>query len=73
MSDSNAIEEPRPVTKVLRTVTPGSRPRRDVEMDSIGWMLFLGMVILLVPLLPFFLIVWAIGKTLDFLQAQRGA
>lgn len=73
MSDSTAPEAPRPVTKVLRTVTPGSKGRPDAEMDSLGWMLFLGLGILLVPMLPVLIVGWAIVKTIDFLAAQRGS
>lgn len=70
MSESTEIEEPRPAKKVLRTVTPPYRGRPDAEMDSIGWALFLGLVILLVPLLPFILIVWAIAKLTEFTRRQ---
>jgi len=38
-----------------------------MEMDIIGWSLFLGLVVLLVPLLPFIVIVWLISKL-----AERG-
>ncbi|MFB6139239.1 MAG: hypothetical protein ABEJ26_02245 [Halosimplex sp.] len=72
MSDATENEEPHPVKKVIRTVSPSTGYRPDAEMDSIGWMLFLGLVILIVPLLPFLVIIWLFGKALDFLQAQRG-
>ncbi|ELZ29471.1 hypothetical protein C475_02443 [Halosimplex carlsbadense 2-9-1] len=72
MSESAEIEEPSAPRKVLRTVTPGSKTRPDMEMDSIGWALFLGLVVLLVPLLPFIAIVWGLSKALDFLARQRG-
>lgn len=42
-------------------------------MNSIGWAIFLGMLILIVPLLPFLAVLWAVGKLLDVLAAQRGA
>jgi hypothetical protein len=45
------------VKKVLRTVTPPYRSRPDTEMNTIGWLLFLGLLSVLVPLLPFILIV----------------
>lgn len=72
MSEPAEREEPSAPRKVLRTVTPGSRPRPDMEMDSIGWALFLGLVVLLVPLLPFVAIVWDLSKLLEFLSRQRG-
>lgn len=42
---------------VLRTVTPPYRGRPDSEMSTIGFSIFLGLLVLLVPLLPFILIV----------------
>lgn len=55
------------LTGTLKTVTPEYFGRPDMEMDVIGWSLFLGLVVLLVPLLPFILIVWLISKL-----AERG-
>ncbi|WP_254542882.1 DUF7535 family protein [Halomarina pelagica] len=49
----------------MRTVTPEYFGRPDAEMSAIGWALFLGMVILLVPLLPFIAIVWAVSKLFE--------
>lgn len=49
------------VREAIRTVTPEYFGRPDREMDAIGWSIFLGMVILLVPLLPFIIIVWVIA------------
>jgi len=72
MSQTTELEEPSAPRKVLRTVTPGSKPRPDMEMDAIGWGVFLGMVILLVPLLPFLVVLWAFTKALDYLASQRG-
>ncbi|MBV0902066.1 DUF7535 family protein [Haloarcula salina] len=53
--------------KPLRTVTPGSRPHRDEGMDVFGWGMFLGLLVLLFPLLPFLAIVWLISKITDAL------
>jgi hypothetical protein len=72
MSDSTETREPSAPRKVLRTVTPGSKPRPDAEMDSIGWAVFLGLVILLIPMLPFLAVVWVLSKAIDFLVRQRG-
>jgi hypothetical protein len=63
--DASAPEE------VLRTVTPPYWGRRDREMNVIGWGYFLGLLIVLVPLLPFMLIVWLTGKVLDALESRR--
>ncbi|WP_459193673.1 DUF7535 family protein [Halosimplex sp. J119] len=72
MSDASESDDPGAAKKLLRTVTPGTGPRPDAEMDSIGWALFLGLVILLVPLLPFLIVGWLFTKVLDFLAGQRG-
>jgi len=51
----------------VRSVTPLTGPRPNVEMDSIGWGIALGLAVLLVPLLPFILIVWGIAKLTELL------
>ncbi|MDT3434203.1 hypothetical protein [Haloarcula sp. 1CSR25-25] len=53
--------------KPLRTVTPGSRSRPNEGMDIIGWGMLAGLLVLLVPLLPFIIIVWLISKVTDAL------
>jgi len=53
--------------KPLRTVTPSSRTRPNQGMDSIGWGILLGLLVLLVPLLPFICIVWLISKVTEAL------
>lgn len=63
-AESESTEEST-VVEVLRTVTPGYRSHEDTDMNVIGWGIFLGLVVLLVPLLPFILIVWAISKVLE--------
>ncbi|WP_458207462.1 DUF7535 family protein [Haladaptatus sp. NG-SE-30] len=50
------------LTGALRTVTPPYRGRPDSEMNAIGIALLLGMVVILLPLLPFLVIVWLISK-----------
>ena len=62
---SQKSDDPGTLTKVYRTVTPGYRGRDDTEMNTIGWALFLGVVILLVPLLPFLVVLWVVSKVLD--------
>jgi hypothetical protein len=59
-----------PVTKILRTVTPPYHGHPDSEMNTIGIAVFLGMLVLLVPLLPFLIIVWAISKLTDELAGR---
>jgi len=66
MSQSQS-DDPSALREAIRTVTPASGGRPNMEMDIIGWSLFLGLVVLLVPLLPFIVIVWLISKL-----AERG-
>ena len=53
---------PEPVKEVVRTVTPSYRGRPDAEMTAIGIAYFLGLVILLIPFLPFIAVVWLLSK-----------
>ena len=50
--------------RTYRTVTPPYRGREDREMSAIGWALFLGMVVILLPLLPVLVLVWLVTKLL---------
>ena len=66
MSDAeSAADESTTAKAVYRTLGEPFRARADAEMDAIGWTIFLGMLILLVPLLPFIVLVWLITKLLD--------
>jgi hypothetical protein len=60
--DTGESAVPEPAKKVVRSVTPPFRGRPDAEMTTIGIAYFLGLVILLIPFLPFIAIVWAISK-----------
>ncbi len=64
---SQESDDPGVLTKAYRTVSPRFEGRPDAEMNTVGWAILLGMVVLLIPLLPFILIVWAVGKVLDAL------
>jgi len=64
MSES---EEPGALTRAYRTVTPRMRGRPDPEMDAIGLTILAGLLVLLIPLLPFVVIVWLLTKLLDAL------
>jgi len=68
--ESTAIAESGPVRKTVRTVTPPYGGRPDAEMDSIGWMLFLGLVILMIPFLPILIVGWLVVKTIEFVARQ---
>lgn len=47
---------------VIRTVTAPYRSRPDSEMSIMGMLLGLGLVIVMIPLLPFILVVWVLSK-----------
>ncbi|UPV75767.1 hypothetical protein M0R89_06825 [Halorussus limi] len=61
---------PAPVRKVVRTVTPSYRGRPDTEMTTIGIAYGLGLVVLLIPLLPFIVVVWVVSKITGFLARK---
>ncbi|KYH27122.1 hypothetical protein HAPAU_10120 [Halalkalicoccus paucihalophilus] len=58
------------VKKTLRTVTPYYRGRSDGEMNLIGVTYFLVLLVVLVPLLPFVLIVWVLSKVFEALHQR---
>jgi hypothetical protein len=62
--------EPGGLRSVVDTVTPPYVSRPDTEMNALGWSLFVGILILLVPFLPLILAVWAISKLLDALSGE---
>ena len=47
---------------VIRTVTAPYRSRADSEMSIIGMLLGLGLVIVMIPLIPFILVYWLLSK-----------
>lgn len=53
---SSAQSDPGVLESAYRTVTPGYRSHGDTEMDLLGWVLFLGILTLLFPLIPLFLL-----------------
>lgn len=61
------------VKKVVRTVTPPFRGRPDQEMNVIGVTYFLLLLILLVPLLPFVLIIWLLTKLFGAVKRRRSS
>lgn len=63
--DSALLPEP------LRTVTPSPRGRRDTGMDLIGWGIFLGILILFLPLLPVIAVLWLFSKLLERIGERR--
>lgn len=55
-----------------RTVTPSYRSHEDGSMNAVGWAVFLGIVILALPLLPFAIAVWLISRGIDAVASLRG-
>ena len=61
-------DDPGAVEKVLRTVVPGSKGHRDTSMDTIGWVILLGVVVVLLPLIPIVLVGWLGLKIVGFVR-----
>jgi hypothetical protein len=74
MSDSSEpqSELPGPARAVYRTVTPPYRPRGESSMDAVGWGILLGIVVLVLPLLPFLVAVWLLTKLIDAVVRRAG-
>ncbi|RRJ28330.1 DUF7535 family protein [Halocatena pleomorpha] len=53
------------------TVTPEYFGRPDREMDVIGWVIFLGLVVLLIPLSPFLILIWVVGRLTNRATSRR--
>lgn len=47
---------------VIDTVTPSYLGRPDAEMDVIGWAIFFGLLVLVIPLLPFIVVLWVVDR-----------
>lgn len=61
---------PEPVERVVRSVSPQRIPKPNAEMSTVGWLVFVGLLFLLVPLLPVIVAVWGISKVTGFLAGQ---
>jgi len=46
----------------IRTVTEPYHSRADEEMNIIGMLYGLGLIVVLIPLIPFIVLIWLIGK-----------
>ncbi|WP_251341265.1 DUF7535 family protein [Haloplanus halophilus] len=60
-----------PARTAYRTLGKPFRSRPDAEMDVIGWSVFLGVLILLLPLLPLLILVWLLTRGLDAVTPTR--
>jgi hypothetical protein len=47
---------------LLRTVTPASDESDNSQMNAIGWLVFAGMLIIMLPVLPILALIWLYGK-----------
>lgn len=72
-SDIQPADDPGVLTKAYRSVSPRYTSHSNAEMDSIGWAIFLGMLVLLLPLLPLLVIVWALERGINALAGRRGS
>lgn len=64
-NDTADSDDPNAIERVYRTVKPTWVGHSDREMSTIGWGIFLGLLVLLVPLLPFILLAWVLGRILE--------
>lgn len=62
MGMSSAQSDPGVLESAYRTVTPGYGSHDDTEMDLLGWVLFLGVLTLLFPLIPVALVLFLAVK-----------
>jgi hypothetical protein len=54
----------------LDTVTRAYFGRPDAEMNAIGWLVFLGLVVVILPLVPFILVAIVVSRLLDNLREE---
>lgn len=69
MSDA---DEPARLRRTFETATPPYRGHGDTQMDAVGAAIALGIVVLLVPLLPFAIVVYLLLKLADLIGGRRG-
>ncbi len=62
---SSAQSDPGILESAYRTVTPSYGSRGDTGMDVIGWIVFLGVMMLLLPLIPLYLAFVIITKVVQ--------
>jgi hypothetical protein len=59
-----------PVTHVYRSVSPQYGPHGNGSMDAIGVLLFGGLLLLMLPLLPVIVTMWFVSKAAKALTGQ---
>ena len=72
MSAEADDSDPGLARKLYRTVTPPFVGRPDREMDAIGWGLFLGLIVVLIPLLPFLIVIEIVTRVVDRIAPTEG-
>ncbi|WP_435196928.1 DUF7535 family protein [Natronomonas sp. EA1] len=70
MSTEGETEKPGLPGTVGRTVTPGYRGHPDTEMHLLGLLWGALLIVLVLPVLPFVVFIWLVGKTRSFLSKQ---
>ncbi|WP_136717093.1 DUF7535 family protein [Halorientalis salina] len=71
MSESEGTGD-EPPHQELQTVTRSYLGQPNMAMDVVGWVIFLLLLVVILPLLPFFVLFWLISKTFEFLRRQTG-
>lgn len=61
-----------PLRKTIRTVSPGYHSRPDSEMNAIGLGYAAILAILLLPLVPFVVLVWLVSRIAAAIRASVG-
>jgi hypothetical protein len=72
ISETKETDEQGAARKAIRTVTPEFFGRPDREMDVVGWLLFVGIIVVFVPLLPFILLIWLVSVSSSSSTGRRG-
>jgi hypothetical protein len=49
-----------------RSVSRPPAGRTNTEMSAIGWVILAGLVVLLLPVLPFLVVAWAVTRLTDY-------
>jgi hypothetical protein len=71
MDESEDGDETTALPEALRTATPPYIGRPNTEMNLIGWVIFVGIGILLLPILPVLAVYWLVATLRDRITRQR--
>lgn len=70
-TDSTRADEPGPLREAIRTVTPPYLGRPDTEMNAVGWGYLAVLVVLLVPFLPFAVLIWGTVRLIELVDGEE--